>query len=78
MIQGMRQYMKDVHQGNMTVTTKYLSITVVSLRRIDVDQAGSSWIKLNADRSSFILPDLSYILMNKIDDNDTVFLEVQA
>ena len=72
LIQGMRQSLKTDTPGNFTVKTEYLSITVVSLCRSDVDN-----FKLDAGRSSFIIPDLNQ--NGKMKNNcDTVFLEVQA
>ncbi|KAJ7382455.1 hypothetical protein OS493_034892 [Desmophyllum pertusum] len=70
-IQGLRQSLKDDSPGNFTVTSKYLSITVVSLHGNSVDH-----FKLDADRSSFIMPSLNQILRKAKNDNDIVFLEM--
>ena len=70
MIRGLRQSLKT-WPGNKTLTSKYLSITVVSIRKKDVHH-----LKLDADRSIFVIQDLSKALKKRKNDNDIVFLEV--
>ena len=71
MIRGLRQSLAT-RPGNKTFNSKYLSITVVSIRRKHVHQ-----LKLDAGPSSFLIQDLRVALKErKIDTDDTVFLEV--
>ena len=70
MIQGIRQLLKTI-PGNKTLTSKYLSITVLSTYQKDIDH-----LKLNAHRSSFIIPNLNKALKTRVNDSDILFLEV--
>ena len=70
MIQGIRQSLKT-NPGNVTLTSKYLSVTVVSTFRKDIDH-----LKLNADRSSFIIPNFNKALKTRAKDSVKLFFEV--
>ena len=70
MIEGFRLSLKK-RPGNMSFTSKYLSITVVSIHKKDIYHG----YRLDAHRSSFIIPDLNKAL-RKMNDSDGLFLEV--
>ena len=55
----------------MSFTSKYLSITVVSIHKKDIHHG----YRLDTHRSSFIIPDLNKAL-SKMNDSDGLFLEV--
>ena len=56
----------------MSFTSKYLSITVVSIQKKDIHHG----YRLDAHRSSFIIPDLNKVL-SKMNDSYVLFLEVR-
>ena len=71
MIEGFRLSLKK-RPGNMSFTSKYLSITVVSIQKKDIHHG----YRLDAHRSSFIIPDLDEVL-SKMNDSYVLFLEVR-
>ena len=71
MIEGFRLSLKK-RPGNMSFTSKYLSITVVSIQKKDIHHG----YRLDAHRSSFIIPDLNKVL-SKMNDSYVLFLEVR-
>ena len=56
----------------MSFTSKYLSITVVSIQKKDIHHS----YRLDVHRSSFIIPDLNKVL-SKMNDSYVLFLEVR-
>ena len=71
MIEGLRLSLKN-RPGNTSFTSKYLSITVVSIQKKDIHHS----YRLDAHRSSFIIPDLNKVL-SKMNDSNVLFLEVR-
>ena len=71
MIEGFRLSLKK-HPGNMSFTSKYLSITVVSIQKKDIHHS----YRIDAHRSSFIIPDLNKAL-SEMNDSHVLFLEVR-
>ena len=71
MIEGFRLSLKK-RPGNMSFTSKYLSITVVSIQKKDIHHG----YILDAHGSSFIIPDLNKVL-SEMNDSYVLFLEVR-
>lgn len=69
-IQGLRLSLTNAMPGNYTIHSKYLSITVVSLRGDEVDN-----FTLVSGRSRFIIPDINR-KGNKENVSSILFLEV--
>ena len=71
-MEGIRYSLKT-SPGNITVTSKFLSMVVASIHRDDVRN-----LKLDAARSSFAISDLNTVLNETSNGSNMLFLEVRS